>query len=234
MSSTATAPPGRPILCLVLDGHTPLERAEAALAGGVDWIQLRDRTLEAKPLYERAVALRAIADRANKVDPKGVDRAAGPVRLLVNRRIDVAWAVGSDGVHLGYDALPTGEARQLLGSASNSGWQIGVSTHAPAEVETARDAGASYAHLAPIFPPLSKAAGRPALGLDALRSACGRGLPVLAQGGIEAENAARVVEAGAAGVAVTGAILAAPDAEAAARALRDVLDGAIRAARGAR
>lgn len=212
MSSTATAPP-RPILCLVMDHHTSPAQAAAALAGGVDWIQLRDRELEAGALYELAAALRALI--------------GGDARLLVNRRVDVALAAGADGVHLGYDALPVGEVRPLLGEQR----AIGVSAHAPDEVETARAAGASYAHLAPIFAPLSKGVERPPLGLEPLGRACGRGLPVLAQGGIDAGNAARVMAAGADGVAVTGAILGAPDPQAAARTLRAALDGAASEAR---
>ena len=142
---------------------------------------------------------------------------------MVNRRSDVALAVGADGVHLGFDAVAPEEARRLLG---DDAW-IGVSCHAPEEVERAE--GASYAHLAPIYAPLSKAATRAPLGPAALtRVGCAR--PVLAQGGITAENAGACVAAGAAGVAVTGAILQAADVFAAAQGLRRALD----AARGAR
>ena len=137
----------------------------------------------------------------------------------MNRRSDVALAIGAEGVHLGFDAVGTEVARQLLGPDA----LLGVSCHAPEEVHAA--AGASYAHLAPIFPPLSKAASRPALGLSALRAAAGA-RPVLAQGGVEASNAGACLEAGAAGIAVTGAVLMADDPGAAAAALRAALDAA--------
>ncbi len=123
-------------------------------------------------------------------------------------------------MHLGFDALPVREARRLLGAEA----LVGVSTHAPAEVDDAAQAGASYALLAPIFAPLSKAATRPPLGPAALAEAARAGIPVLAQGGCDASNAAALVAAGAAGVAVTGAILLADDPAAGAAELRRALD----------
>ena len=149
-------------------------------------------------------------------------RAASPdARVLVNRRVDVALAAGADGAHLGFDALPVAAARALLGGAAT----LGVATHAPDEVATAARDGADYAHLAPIFAPLSKPASRAPLGLDAI-ARCRGTLRVLAQGGIDPHNATAAVRAGAAGVAVTGAILSARDPGAAARALRAALDAA--------
>ena len=142
------------------------------------------------------------------------------MRVLVNRRVDIALAVGADGVHLGFDGMPVAEARTLLGPAA---W-IGVATHDPAEVRAARDAGATYAHLAPIAAPLSKAASRPPLGLPAIAAAARHGVPVLAQGGITAANAADCLRSGASGVAVTGTLLQAADPAAATRALRACLD----------
>ena len=88
--------------------------------------------------------------------------------------------------------------------------------------ESAQEVG--YAQLAPIFPPLSKDVARPSLGLPGLRAAADRGLPVLAQGGIDISNVRAVCAAGAAGVAVTGAILMADDPAAATAALRGALD----------
>ena len=136
--------------------------------------------------------------------------------VIVNRFVDVALASAADGVHLGFDAISAVEARALLGASA----PIGVSCHAPDELGAA--AGASYAHLAPIFDPISKPATRKALGTGVLRKASG--LPVIAQGGVRAGNAGACREAGAAGVAVTGEILRADDPAAAARALREALD----------
>ena len=182
----------------------------AAVSGGVDWVQVRERDLEAAELLALAAGVAEAARAA-------AQSAGREVRVLVNRRMDVALALGADGVHLGFDAVGPAAARRLLGPEA----LIGVSCHTPSQVRSLSDA--SYAQLAPIFPPLSKPAERPPLGLAALGLAAGP-LPVLAQGGIEAGNAAQVVPAGAAGAAVTGAILGAADPGAAAAALREALD----------
>jgi len=100
---------------------------------------------------------------------------------------------------------------------------LGVSAHSPDEVESAARAGADYVHLAPVFAPLSKRSARPALGAAAVRAASRGGIRVIAQGGITPANAGELVRSGAAGVAVTGAILQAPDPAAATRALRAAL-----------
>ncbi len=212
-----SGPPARPLLCLVTDraaSRAPLAAAvEAAVAAGVDQVQVRERGLEADALLAHAEEIAAAARR-------GARTRGRAVRVVLNRRVDLAWAAGLDGVHLGGDALPASAARALLGPDA---W-IGVSAHAPAEVARAAAAGASYAHLAPVFTPLSKPPERPALGPDALAEAARSGLPVLAQGGVEAENAAACLAAGAVGIAVTGAILMAPEPGAAAAALRRALD----------
>jgi thiamine-phosphate pyrophosphorylase len=187
----------------------------AAVGAGVDWVQLRERDLRGRELLELADAVGAAARRAARERDR-------PVRILVNRRVDVALAMEADGVHLGFDAVGPETARRLLGPAA----LIGVSTHAAEAVRTARDGGASYVHFAPVFPPLSKSPSRPPLGIAGLAAVAAAGVPVLAQGGIEAGNAAEAVSAGAAGVAVTGAILLAPDPAAAAAALRSALDRA--------
>jgi thiamine-phosphate pyrophosphorylase len=186
------------------------ERAAAAVLGGVDWIQVRERRLEDAALLGLVDAVAAAAREA------AGDRE---VRVLVSRRLDVALAAGADGVHLGGGALSPAAARRLLPAGS----LIGVSVHAAGEALAAREA--DYLQLAPIFTPLSKPAERPALGLAALASAAEGPLPVLAQGGIDAHTAAAARAAGAAGVAVTGAIWLAPDPRAAAAALRQALDG---------
>ncbi len=207
------------MLCLVTDSaasRQPLAASvERCVAAGVDWVQLRERGLEGAALLVLADTLRAAARR-------GAEARGGPVRFLVNRRADVALASGADGVHLGGDALPAARARALLG---DDAW-IGVSTHHPDEVAAAARAGASYAQLAPVFPPRSKPATRPALGAEALAAAAGHGLPVLAQGGITPENAGACLAAGAAGVAVTGWLLQAADPAAASAELRRALDRA--------
>ena len=208
------------MLCLVAGVAAPLAAIHAAVAAGADWVQLRERGLTGRALLAWVLAARdaARAGAAERTD-------AAPIRVLVNRRIDVALAAGVDGVHLGFDALDATRARALL-AFEGSGGVVGVSTHAADELPAAADAGADYAQLAPIFAPLSKPAERPSLGLGALTAARSARIPVLAQGGIDAGNAGAAVRAGAAGIAVTGAVLLSDDPGAAARSLRRALDAA--------
>jgi thiamine-phosphate pyrophosphorylase len=217
------------VLCLVVGAAAPLAAIRAAVAGGADWVQLRERGLglAGRALLAWVVAAR---DAARAGAAERGDAGRGRLRVLVNRRIDVALAAGVDGVHLGFDALDPVRARAVLvlGDAAGDGGRrlVGVSTHAAEELPEAARAGADYAQLAPIFAPLSKPAERASLGLGALAAARGAGIPVLAQGGIDAGNAGDAVRAGAAGVAVTGAVLLADDPGAAARTLRRALDAA--------
>jgi len=201
------------VLCLVTDRNAtrrPLpEAVAAAVAGGVDWVQLRERGLPGAALLELALA---VARAARAADPG--------VRILVNRRVDVALAAGLDGVHLGFDAMSAATARALLGPQAT----LGVASHAAEELACADTDLLDYAHLAPIQTPRSKPSSRVPLGMAALHKAASHGLPVLAQGGIHAGNAAACIAAGAAGVAVTGALLASDNPKATARALREALD----------
>jgi thiamine-phosphate pyrophosphorylase len=139
---------------------------------------------------------------------------------MVNRRIDVALAIGADGVQLGFDAVDVATAREVLGV----GPRIGVSTHSCEEVARAAAQGADHVQLAAIFDPRSKPATRPALGVGTLRTAASLGASVIAQGGIDARRCAEVIAAGACGVAVTGAILMASDPADATASLRRALD----------
>lgn len=208
-----------------LDRH-PLPRAvEAAFRGGADWLQLRERRLEGAEWLAWAEALADAARRGAR---------HGPPLVLVNRRLDVALALGAGGAHLGFDAVAPADARALLGA----GARIGASCHHADEVAAAARAGlVDYVHLAPIHAPLSKPASKPAsrppLGAGALAAAARHGLPVIAQGGLTAAHAADAVAAGAAGVAVTGAVLAAADPERESAALRDALDAGARRRSGA-
>ncbi|MFP6655424.1 MAG: thiamine phosphate synthase [Myxococcota bacterium] len=213
-----------PILSAVLDaaalGERPGDLARELFAAGVDWIQLRDRSLSGQALLELTRHL--VAARDDRVR----DLAAGATetRVIVNRRIDIALSAGANGVHLGFDALDEVPARRLLSQQAC----LGRSLHSVQEVEALaelRSEGPRYIHLAPIWNPLSKEASRPALGIEELAKACRFGLPVLAQGGIEGAHARQAIAAGAAGVAVTGLIAQAPDPIAAVRRLRATLDG---------
>jgi thiamine-phosphate pyrophosphorylase len=178
-----------------LDGYLA-----AAIAGGVDVVQIREKRLsdgELLPVLERA---------------SDVTRSLG-VPLVVNDRPDLALLVDADAVHLGQEDLPVAAARRL-------GLAVGVSTHSAAEVDAA---SADYLGVGPVFATPTKP-GRPAVGLELVRYAARNARsPWFAIGGIDATNAAAVVQAGASRLAVVRAIGDAADPEAAARALRAVL-----------
>lgn len=208
-----TVPPSGWRLYVITDervsrGRTHLEVAEAAIRGGADAIQLRDKTAESGELYRIAVALRKITRDAN-------------VPLIVNDRLDIALAADADGVHVGQDDLPAAVARKLLGP----GKLLGVSTETPEEALRAEKDGADYLGVGPIFEARgTKAdAGAPkGPGMIApIRGACR--LPIVAIGGIKAGNARSVRAAGADAVAVISDIVGADDIAQAARRIRELL-----------
>jgi thiamine-phosphate pyrophosphorylase len=187
-------------------GRDMVTVATAALDGGATVIQLRDKTASTRLLIEEAVALRALT------------RERGAM-LIVNDRIDVALAVDADGAHVGQDDMPAALARQLLGPERI----LGVSAGNLEEAAEAIIAGADYLGVGPIYATASKAdAGQPQ-GTALLRELAARHtLPLIAIGGIHAENAAEVMQAGAAGIAVISAVVSAPDITAATHDLRQI------------
>jgi thiamine-phosphate pyrophosphorylase len=174
-----------------------------ALDGGIRAVQLREKDLPGKELYRLAVRIRELTARYG-------------ARLLVNDRVDVALAVGADGVHLGGSSMPASVARRLLGKES----LIGCSTHSTGELREATAQGADFATFGPVYPTSSKALYRPPVGVAALAAASRETtLPLFALGGGGAGNAREVIEAGAFGIALISYVLAAADPREAARTL---------------
>lgn len=155
-----------------------------------------------------AVELVRIARMARRV----CDEAGAA--LIVNDRLDVALAVGADGVHLGQTDLPIGDARRIAGAL----W-IGVSTHDVAQVRAACDAGADYLGFGPVFATRTKENPDPVQGVEGLRAAVRAAgtTPVVAIGGIGVDAAPAVFAAGAAAICAISAVNAADDVSAAAR-----------------
>ncbi|MBV9161721.1 MAG: thiamine phosphate synthase [Pseudonocardiales bacterium] len=196
-------------LYLCTDARTDLgdlgEFADAALAGGVDIIQLRDKTLEARPAL---LALEVLADACQRHG----------ALLAVNDRADVALAADAQVLHLGQDDLPVSWARRILGDEV----VIGLSTHDSAQATAAAvQRGVDYFCAGPCWPTPTKP-GRPAAGLDLVRSTSantGAARPWFAIGGIESTQRLDAVRsAGANRVVVVRAITEAPDPQAAAAA----------------
>lgn len=176
----------------------------AALRAGAPAIQLRDKNATAAELLRTARALR------------GPTRAAGAL-LFVNDRLDVALAAEADGVHLGEDDLPVAVARRV----APPGFLIGRSADDPALARRSADEGADYVGCGTVYPTSTKPDAGAVIGLDGLeRVAAAVPVPVVAIGGITSARAAEIaVRTSAAGVAVVGAVMAAPDPEEAVRSL---------------
>lgn len=165
-----------------LGGLGPLRQVIArALAAGVDMIQIREKDLEARTLWEFTKEIRALPN------PHGT-------KLLINERVDVAQAAGLDGVHLPSRSIPAGELRRIV----PIGFLIGVSAHSLEEL----DAEADFAVVSPVFESKSKPGYGPALGVQGLAAMAKQSpIPVYALGGITEQNAPACVSAGAVGVA---------------------------------
>ncbi len=189
--------------------------AAAAARGGATLVQLRDKSGTTRRLIEEALAI------------KRALRGFG-VPLIVNDRADVVLAAGADGIHLGRDDLDPATARRLLGPRAI----IGVSVKNESDVGGLALGAVDYACIGGVFATASKDNPDPPIGLDGLRRlrkllrARAPQLPVGAIAGINEENAAAVMRAGAEGIAVISAVIAAGDAEAAARRLRALVDAA--------
>lgn len=174
----------------------------AAIRGGVDVVQVRDRSLPDGRLLDALGEARLVT-------------AAHGIPLGVNDRPDLAVLARADFVHVGQDDIPVEAARSF-------GLPVGLSTHAPGEIDAARS---DYIAVGPVHATPTKE-GRPAVGLELVRYAAANAtLPWFAIGGIDASNVADVVAAGATKVAVVRAIVEADDPERAARELREALPG---------
>ncbi len=195
--------PEKALLCYVtgrksLGAADPVEsllaNIRAAIEAGVDWVQIREKDLNARELL--ALARPAVSMRS------GQDRAAEP-RILINDRLDVALAAGAAGVHLGRESLPAREVvRWCRAGNAPTRFLIGVSCHNIEEAREAESAGASYIFFGPVFATPSKASFGPPQGVAKLGEVCRAvSLPVIAIGGVDAENAAECMRAGAAGIA---------------------------------
>ncbi len=176
-------------------GRSITEVVAAALEGGARCIQLRAKESTAREMVALGRKLRELTLGAGAL-------------LIVNDRLDVALAIGADGVHLGDDDLPVGAVRRAV----PPGLLIGRSADSEDIARTAERDGADYLGVGPIFPTTSKPDAGAAAGIGLIeRIVAATRLPVVGIGGIEPESAADIVRAGAAGVAVIRAVMCAGD-----------------------
>lgn len=185
-------------------GREVVQVARLALAAGAPALQLRWKDGSAREMAELGRRLREDTHRSGAL-------------LFVNDRLDVALAIGADGAHVGNEDLPLPAARRI----APPGFLLGRSVDRVEEVAAAVAEGADYLGAGPVFPTGSKLDAGPVMGVEGIaavvRSA--RGVPVVGIGGIDVTGAAAVVRAGAAGVAVIGAVMRAPDPRAAVEGL---------------
>lgn len=180
---------------------------EEALRGGVRAVQLREKDLSTKELYELAYELRRVTSRHN-------------AKLFINDRVDVALAVDADGVQVGVESLPIYKVRKLLGEKK----LIGVSCHNQVQAITAQDLGADFITFGPVYYTPSKAPYGEPVGVAKLAEVTELlQIPVFALGGVKKEQCAEVIAAGAHGIGCISAILAQDDPRHAALTLRHLL-----------
>lgn len=188
-------------------GRDLIDVMEAAIRGGADIVQLRDKETPPSELLAKARALRELTRRYG-------------VPFIVNDYPELALAAEADGVHLGQEDMPIEAARRMLGE----GKIIGISTHSIEQARAAVRAGADYIGVGPVFPTPTKP-GRPAAGLGFVRQAAAEiAIPWVAIGGITLDNADEVLDAGARRLCAVSAIVGSPDPEAASRAFRARID----------
>ena len=192
-----------------LGERTLWDSVEEAILGGVTLVQLREKEISSKEYLELAQRVKEVTDRHD-------------IPLIINDRIDIALAVDADGVHLGPEDLPVPLARKLLGD----GKIIGSSAASVDEALLFQAQGADYLGVGAVFPTATKR-GTEKVGLEDLRGIKSAvHIPVVAIGGINAENAKPVMETGVDGVAVVSAIMNQTDIREAARQLLSLLRGA--------
>ena len=182
----------------------------ACIGGGVDLVQLREKRLEARALIERARLARRVCHDLG-------------VPLVLNDRPDLALEVGADGVHVGQDDAPPALARRLLGPDA----LVGLSTHAPAELDAAADEPVDYLSAGPVSPTPTKP-GRPGTGLEYVTYASRHaGLPWFVTGGVTPETVPELASAGARRFVVVRWLTEAADPQRAARDLADAIERAL-------
>jgi thiamine-phosphate pyrophosphorylase len=203
-----------PVTCQALsEGRTNQEVLEAVLAGGAKIVQLREKGWKKGALYETALEFRRRT------------RAYGAL-LIINDHLDVALAVGADGVHLGQEDLPIPAARAIAPDLI-----IGASSHNVKQALRAEREGADYVNIGPVFPTRTKDGAEDFLGPEAVREIGERlKVPYTTMGGITRENIREVLEAGARRVAMITGITKAPDIEDRVRELRNIISFYSRAA----
>ena len=191
-------------------GRSTLDIVKAAVQGGVTCVQLREKECPTLEFIEQALSIKEFL-------------SARGIPLIINDRLDVAQAVGADGIHLGQTDMPLDMARAIAGDSMI----IGISAESLEDAIEAEKGGADYLGVSPIYATPTKTDTAPPLGLEGLRQIRQAvDIPLVGIGGLNRDNAAEVIRGGADGVAVVSAIVAAEDPRAAAEELSQLITGA--------
>ncbi len=216
-----------PIICYVTDRKALagdrtvpalLDTIRAAAAAGVDWVQIREKDLSTRELFEfvrEAVALASA--RPSSIGPRSI-------KVIVNDRLDVALGAGAAGVHLGHASIPAGEVvRWCRAGNAPADFLIGVSCHSLEGAREAENAGANYTYFGPIYETPSKIPFGKPHGVEELAQVTKVvSIPVVAIGGVNESNAAECLRAGAAGIAAIRMIQDAPESAALKKAIEAI------------
>jgi thiamine-phosphate pyrophosphorylase len=189
-------------------GRPTLKIVQAAVQGGVTCVQVREKDCTTLDFIEQAQSIKEYLQSKR-------------VPLIINDRVDVALAVGADGVHLGQTDMPLDMAKKIIGDSMI----IGISAESLEDAIAAEQGGADYLGVSPIYATPTKTDTAPPLGLEGLRAIRQKvNLPLVGIGGLNRDNAAAVIQHGGDGVAVVSAIVAADDPMQAAGDLKQLID----------
>lgn len=188
-------------------GRTTFEIVQAAVKGGVTCVQLREKQCDTKEFIEEALLIRDFLQSKK-------------IPLIINDRLDVAQAVGADGVHLGQSDMPFSMAKKIV----RDSMLIGISAESLADAIQAEKEGADYIGVSPVYQTPTKTDTAPPLGLEGVQKIRESvRIPLVGIGGLNPSNAREVIQNGADGIAVVSAIVSADDPETAARSLKDII-----------
>jgi len=188
-------------------GRTTFEIVEAAVKGGVTCVQLREKQCDTREFIDEALLIKDFLKLKR-------------IPLIINDRLDVAQAVGADGVHLGQSDMPFSMAKKIVGDSM----LIGISAESLDDAIQAEKEGADYIGVSPIFQTPTKTDTAPPLGLTGLQKIRETvDIPLVGIGGLNKTNAQEVIEGGADGIAVVSAIVSADDPELAAKSLKEII-----------
>ena len=191
-------------------GRRTLEIVKAAVQGGVTCVQLREKACTTREFIDQALAIKDFLKTSK-------------IPLIINDRLDVAQAVGADGIHLGQSDMPFSIAKAIV----EDSMIIGISAESVDDAIQAEKEGADYIGVSPIYKTPTKTDTAPPLGLTGLREIRKAvNIPLVGIGGLNKSNVYDVIKNGGDGVAVVSAIVSADDPEESSRALRSIIDRA--------